>query len=90
MTGLHAAISHIHAFRKLSTEDMLFYQRFTPIWLEHFIGHKGSDPALEMIKKSLKRGSDVGDGARGSAPFGLYSHLNSFPVVGVPGIPITP
>jgi hypothetical protein len=56
VTGLHAAIPHIHAFRKLSTEDMLFYQRFTPIWLEHFIGHKGSDPALEMIKKSLKPG----------------------------------
>ena len=35
-------------------------------------------------------GVDVGDGARGSAPFGLYSHFNSFPVVGVPGIPITP
>jgi hypothetical protein len=54
---LYAIIPHIQAFRKLSTEDMLFYQRFTPIWLEHFIGHKGSDPALEMIKKSLKPGS---------------------------------
>ncbi len=41
----------IHAFRKLSEEDVVFYECFAPIRLEYLIGYKGPDPALEMIKK---------------------------------------
>jgi hypothetical protein len=46
----------IHAFRKLSTEDRMFYARFAPIRLEYLIGHKGLDPAQEMNKQGLKPG----------------------------------
>jgi hypothetical protein len=74
VTGLYAIIPHIQAFRKLSTEDMLFYQRFTPIWLEHFIGHKGSDPALEMIKKSLKPGELTLEMGRVAVRLSGYTH----------------
>ncbi len=41
-----------HAFRKLSEEDVVFYECFAPIRLEYLIGYKGPDPALEMIKKA--------------------------------------
>ena len=46
----------IHAFRKLSAEYMMIYERFAPIRLEYLIGHKGSNPALEMINQRLKLG----------------------------------
>ena len=36
----------IHAFRKLSEEDVVFYECFAPIRLEYLIGYKGPDPAL--------------------------------------------
>jgi quercetin dioxygenase-like cupin family protein len=42
----------IHAFRKLSTEDVVFYECFAPIRLEYLVGYKGPDPAGEMIRKA--------------------------------------
>jgi quercetin dioxygenase-like cupin family protein len=43
----------IHAFRKLSDEDVVFYECFAPIRLEYLIGYKGPDPALAMMKQAL-------------------------------------
>jgi len=43
----------IHAFRKLSEEDVVFYECFAPIRLEYLIGYKGPDPALAMMKKNM-------------------------------------
>jgi quercetin dioxygenase-like cupin family protein len=43
----------IHAFRKLSEEDVIFHECFAPIRLEYLIGYKGPDPALAMIKQGL-------------------------------------
>jgi quercetin dioxygenase-like cupin family protein len=45
----------LHAFRKLSEEDVIFYECFAPIRLEYLIGYKGPDPALAMIKQGLVR-----------------------------------
>jgi len=43
----------IHAFRKLSDEDVVFYECFAPIRLEYLIGYKGPDPALAMMKQAM-------------------------------------
>jgi quercetin dioxygenase-like cupin family protein len=43
----------IHAFRKISEEDVIFHECFAPIRLEYLIGYKGPDPALAMIKQGL-------------------------------------
>jgi quercetin dioxygenase-like cupin family protein len=43
----------IHAFRKLSDEDVVFYECFAPIRLEYLIGYKGPDPALAMMQQAL-------------------------------------
>lgn len=43
----------IHAFRKLSEEDVVFYECFAPIRLEYLIGYKGPDPAGAMIAQAL-------------------------------------
>jgi quercetin dioxygenase-like cupin family protein len=43
----------IHSFRKISEEDVIFYECFAPIRLEYLIGYKGPDPALAMIKQGL-------------------------------------
>lgn len=44
----------IHGFKKLSEEDVVFYECFAPIRMEYLIGYKGPDPALEMIQKGLR------------------------------------
>jgi quercetin dioxygenase-like cupin family protein len=44
----------VHALRKLSEEDVVFYEAFAPIRLEYLIGYKGADPALQMIRKTLQ------------------------------------
>ena len=43
----------IHAFRKLSEEDVVFYECFAPIRLEYLIGYKCPDPALAMMKRNM-------------------------------------
>jgi quercetin dioxygenase-like cupin family protein len=43
----------IHGFRKLSEEDVVFYECFAPLRMEYLIGYKGPDPALAMIKQGL-------------------------------------
>jgi quercetin dioxygenase-like cupin family protein len=43
----------LHAFRKLSEEDVIFYECFAPIRLEYLIGYKGPDPAGAMILQGL-------------------------------------
>jgi quercetin dioxygenase-like cupin family protein len=47
----------VHGFRKLSEEDVVFYECFAPIRMEYLIGYKGPDPALAMIQQGLQRGS---------------------------------
>jgi quercetin dioxygenase-like cupin family protein len=44
----------IHGFKKLSAEDVVFYECFAPIRMEYLIGYKGPDPALKMIQEGLK------------------------------------
>jgi len=43
----------VHAFRKLSDEDVVFYEAFAPIRLEYLIGFKGPDPSLAQIREGL-------------------------------------
>jgi quercetin dioxygenase-like cupin family protein len=45
--------NHIHAFRQLTDEDVVFYECFAPIRLEYLVGFKGPDPSLAMMKKAL-------------------------------------
>lgn len=45
----------LHAFRKLSDEDVIFYECFAPIRMEYLIGYKGPDPALAMIREGLSQ-----------------------------------
>ena len=46
----------VHGFRKLSEEDVVFYECFAPLRMEYLIGYKGPDPALAMIKQGLAGG----------------------------------
>lgn len=44
----------VHGFRKLSEEDVVFYECFAPIRMEYLIGYKGPDPALVMIQQGIQ------------------------------------
>ncbi len=46
--------NHVHAFRQLSDEDVVFYEAFAPIRLEYLVGFKGPDPSLAMMKSALE------------------------------------
>ena len=48
----------LHAFRKLSEEDVIFHEAFAPIRLEYLIGFKGPDPAGAMIKQALAKAAE--------------------------------
>jgi quercetin dioxygenase-like cupin family protein len=47
------ASDQVHAFRQLSTEDVVFYEAFAPIRLEYLIGFKGPDPSLAMMHREF-------------------------------------
>jgi quercetin dioxygenase-like cupin family protein len=46
--------NHVHAFRQLSEEDVVFYESFAPIRLEYLVGFKGPDPSLAMMRAALE------------------------------------
>jgi quercetin dioxygenase-like cupin family protein len=48
----------MHAFRKLSEEDVVFHECFAPIRMEYLIGYKGPDPAGAMIMQGLAGAAD--------------------------------